>query len=269
MSGDGRSASAARPASRLSVSKVPPKDRAVEGIWWYITKNGLKLGDRLPSERALCDLLGVSRTALRAAIMQLVSSDQLESIHGSGTYVLPPKPMVIFQETYNYSNAVELAGRTPSSNVVFARMEVVDEGLSNKIDLVPGSPLFVVCRVRKVDGTPAAIETAYVNAERCVGIERHDYAAESLYTVLDEQYGIRVAHGSETISIARVREAESELLQVEPGTPAFFQESTDFDADMRPVEYCKAIVLPDWYRFANNGEAFGVKAKVGAEWLRS
>ena len=73
---------------------------------WYIKSEGLKGGDRLMPERELAEKLGVSRTALRAAITQLISTHVLESRQGSGTYVLPPKPINIFQETYNYSDAV-------------------------------------------------------------------------------------------------------------------------------------------------------------------
>ena len=84
---------------------IPPKDRAVEGILWYIQHHQLTGGDRLPAERVLCEVIGVSRTALRAGITRLISCGTLESRRGSGTYVCPPKPLNIFQETYNFSGA--------------------------------------------------------------------------------------------------------------------------------------------------------------------
>lgn len=66
---------------------IPPKDRAFEGILWYIKHYDLQSGDRLPAERVLCEELGASRTALRAAITRLISCGTLESRRGSGTYV--------------------------------------------------------------------------------------------------------------------------------------------------------------------------------------
>ena len=97
---------------------IPPKDHAVEGILWYTQHHQLAGGDRLPAERVLCEEIGVSRTALRAGITRLISCGTLESRRGSGTYVCPPKPLNIFQETYNFSDAVRTAGLHPSSRLV-------------------------------------------------------------------------------------------------------------------------------------------------------
>lgn len=247
---------------------IPPKDRAIEGILWYVQSRGLGANDRLPAERELCEVIGVSRTALRAAIARLVSCGYLESRRGSGTFVCPPKPLNVFQETYNYSEAVRRSGQVPSSRLVYARYETADETLAQKTGLEVGAPVYALRRVRLVDGEPASIETAQVNAALCPTLDQHDYRVESLYDVLLNEGGVRVEHGREHISIARLNAEEAALLEADEGTPTFFEASVEFDANMRPVEYCKSVVLPTKYRFADNGEANGVQTKVGEEWLR-
>jgi GntR family transcriptional regulator/MocR family aminotransferase len=52
-----------------------------------LTKGSLATGERLPSTRALADLLGVSRTVVTGAYAQLFAEGWLEGRHGSGTYV--------------------------------------------------------------------------------------------------------------------------------------------------------------------------------------
>src|SRR3954467_12838375 len=47
----------------------------------------LSPGQRLPAERELSELLGISRPTLRETIRSLVSLNILQSRHGSGTYV--------------------------------------------------------------------------------------------------------------------------------------------------------------------------------------
>lgn len=52
-----------------------------------LTDGRLAAGERLPSTRALADLLGVSRTVVTGAYAQLFAEGWLEGRHGSGTYV--------------------------------------------------------------------------------------------------------------------------------------------------------------------------------------
>ena len=52
-----------------------------------ILSRRLKVGDRLPSERELCEEFGVSRTVIREAIRALDAKGLLASQSGSGTYV--------------------------------------------------------------------------------------------------------------------------------------------------------------------------------------
>ena len=235
---------------------IPPKDRAVEGILWYIQHYQLGGGDRLPAERVLCEEIGVSRTALRAGIMRLISCGTLESRRGSGTYVCPPKPLNIFQETYNFSDAV----RTETLEA--------DETLADKLGVAVDAPLLRMQRVRLIEGEPASIETAHVNLSLCPSLPNHDYTQESLYDVLLQEGGVRVEHGCEHVSISRLNAEEAELLQQDEGTPVFYQSSIEFDKDMRFVEHCKSVILPTKFRFADNGEKNGMRSVAGEQWLK-
>ena len=62
-------------------------DKVVQNLRVFIQKNEMQVGDRLPAERKLCELLVVSRSSLREAIQQLISQGILVSKVGAGTYV--------------------------------------------------------------------------------------------------------------------------------------------------------------------------------------
>jgi len=248
---------------------IPPKDRALEGVLWYIQSHHLEGGDRLPAERELCERVGVSRTALRDAMAQLVSTHVIEGRQGSGNYVCPPRPINIFQDTYNFSSAARAVGLTPGSLLVHAKVGTVDSSLAGEIELPVGSSLFEMQRVRLVNNVPSSIETAFVNRESCPGVEAHDFERESLYDVLRDEYGVTVKHGIERITITRVNTEESQLLDVEEGTPALFERALEKDENLVPVEYVKSVILPGRYRFASSGTEIGTHVEVGDEWLRS
>lgn len=73
------------------VLERPRRVTVVEGIVEQIVRQiqagKLKPGDRLPSERQLIEMLGVSRSSVREALQGLVIMGLVESRHGQGSYV--------------------------------------------------------------------------------------------------------------------------------------------------------------------------------------
>lgn len=69
------------------IKRVPLQHEIINCIREYIEKHELKPGDKLPSQAALIEMLGVSRTALREAIKTLEAKDVLEAKNGKGIYV--------------------------------------------------------------------------------------------------------------------------------------------------------------------------------------
>lgn len=61
--------------------------KVVAEIKRSITTGDLKPGDKLPSERELAEILGVSRTSLREALKLLAASGLLTIKHGQGVFV--------------------------------------------------------------------------------------------------------------------------------------------------------------------------------------
>jgi GntR family transcriptional repressor for pyruvate dehydrogenase complex len=67
-------------------------DRIVEQVERMISDESLKPGDRLPSEREMAELLGVSRPSLRESVRILQARGRLAVRHGQGVFVLAPAP---------------------------------------------------------------------------------------------------------------------------------------------------------------------------------
>ncbi len=74
---------------------IPPRSRSnvvIDGIVDMITSGQLRAGSRLPAERELSGLLGVSRGPLREGVRALVILGVLETRQGDGTYVTSLDP---------------------------------------------------------------------------------------------------------------------------------------------------------------------------------
>jgi GntR family transcriptional regulator, transcriptional repressor for pyruvate dehydrogenase complex len=76
-----------------------------------IVQQQLQAGDKLPSERELCEQFGISRTVLREAVKMLEEKGLLDSKQGSGTYVRSVSPQAI-------SDSVTLYVRSDQSRYI-------------------------------------------------------------------------------------------------------------------------------------------------------
>ena len=72
----------------------PLYQRVVDDIIAQIAAGVWRAGDRLPSERALCERYGVSQITVRRALRELAHAGRVYSHHGLGWFVNAPSPSV-------------------------------------------------------------------------------------------------------------------------------------------------------------------------------
>ena len=75
---------ALQPTSHMFPSRT---ETTMDAIEQYILKNHLQPGDPLPTESALCDSLGVSRSSVREALRQLKALEIVTVQQGRGAFV--------------------------------------------------------------------------------------------------------------------------------------------------------------------------------------
>jgi len=74
-----------------SMRQPTTADRITQRILDHIRASRLRPGDRLPPERELAGLLGVSRPSLREALRSLQAAGHITVRHGSGVFVSEPE----------------------------------------------------------------------------------------------------------------------------------------------------------------------------------
>jgi len=70
------------------IHKTSLSDAVFEQLRGEILSGSLRVGESLPAERALCEMLDVNRGAIREALKRLAQARLVSTAHGGGTQVL-------------------------------------------------------------------------------------------------------------------------------------------------------------------------------------
>lgn len=174
-----------------SASSVPKHLQLAQHIKAHIEMGEWKPGDKLPSERDLIKLTGISRETVRHTLAVLAQQGIIEKTHGSGTFVRQPRYETPMHVVYSFSEQLRGLGVTLQDTWLAREVIPATETLALKLGLQPDDPVIHIRRLRRVQHTPIMVSSAYIPQALCPAlVDETDYA--SLYALLTEKYSIPI-----------------------------------------------------------------------------
>ena len=215
-------------------------------------------GERVPSERALADTLGINRMTVRKAIDKLVDRNVLERNGTSGTrvpLVQVTRPIEV-QSTLGITRIIRNAGGNPGSKLLHFGEEKATESIARRLDIPVGAELIMFRRLRSVNDEPFCIETSHLPASRFAGLLAEDLiGGQSLYELLRERYGVEASARDREIGVGIATDLEARLLQLKPGSPTLVLRLIARDGEGKPIEYMKSVNHPHHVVFRSSTPA--------------
>ncbi len=204
---------------------------------------------RVPSERELSEMTGVSRMTVRQALQSLINEGVLYTVPGKGTFVsCGPKIEQNLQRLSGFTKEVRAQGFTPGSHVLSVKRIPANEVVARALDIPAGRPVIRITRQRLVDDMPVALESAHLDATRFPGLEEIDFESSSLYDVLQEHYGVTLVRAKQMIEAQEVSEDIAPLLGLSPYKPVLAMERVTYDGENTPIEYVRSFYRADRFR---------------------
>jgi GntR family transcriptional regulator, histidine utilization repressor len=121
------------------------------------------VGQRVPSENELVELLGVSRMTANRALRELADEGFVVRVQGKGSFVASKKRTSQFQSVPNIADEIARNGGVHTANVIALRMEASDAELAEALSIEIGSPVSHSIMVHAENSIPMQVEDRFVN----------------------------------------------------------------------------------------------------------
>ena len=176
---------------------LPAYKQIQAAILKRIEAGDLKPGDAVASERELARMHRVSLMTARHALADLEREGTVERRRGAGTFVAAPR--IHFNKLMSFTE--QMAGRSlaPRSKVLSVRLIDNEQEIASQLALPAHSQLVKIERLRLAADEPFAVETCYLSADEFGGLLRAPLERASLFSTLERDYGVRLAHADEQI----------------------------------------------------------------------
>ena len=211
------------PAKRIveqSDISAPQYELVSNHISGAIASGLLKANEKLPSERTLGELLELSRPVVRDVLSHLEADGLIYRSDRRGWFVSAPRLAYDPSKSIGFQEYAKAQGRTPFTKAVSIERLPADQHVADNLNISVGDEVFLVKRMRGVDGRNILVEWLYANA--------------SLFPDLDQ----KDLNGSYTRLIQKG-------LWILPKPASVKNSSHDFKAGNRPPFAGRQPVLPD------------------------
>jgi GntR family transcriptional regulator len=239
--------STAPPATPLPGGRAPLYTRLRQALRERVSSGEWRPGDQLPTIRQLGELYGVSRVTVVQALDTLAHEGVLVRWQGKGIFVGQPRAVEPRIPLLSFTEETVARGATPGSRTLRLRLEPATPGLMARFDLKPDERVVLLERLRLVNGTPLALQQAYLPEHVVPGLVEQGAPIESLYQVLTDTYGVLPTNAFERYEPIRLTSDQARLLETQPGAPAFHVDRTTTDQHGRTIEFVSSVVRGDRY----------------------
>lgn len=231
------------------------RQRIADGEW--------SPGQRVPSERALSEILGVSRITVRHAVRLACEEGLLEQRPGVGTFVAGPERAARalrqdLSDIRTFSSTLAGHGQMASTEILRSETRMNDLAMAAALRMDPSQPLYNLCLLGRGDSTPVVLYDSYFalsQGEEVAAAARALEEAGRAFSTLDLYREGTVSRRptalSQTIQAQAAPEDLAELFVLEPGAPLLAVESVMSDGE-GPLEFRRAYYRADRYRFIVN-----------------
>lgn len=236
------------------MKKIARYQYIVDDIEYKIKEGIYKTDQKLPTEKQLAEIYGVSRGTVNKALAKLEQDSIIYKVQGSGSFVKNIKINKKFGSSISFSEDIINSGGLPSS--ILLEYKIVESGLFNEIsqrfDLGSEDKIFYFKRLRLANDKKVAISHTYVSSKIVPKIKVEELE-NSFYSYLNREYNIYPTCSNYLVSAVLPNESQKKILGIED--EALLKVSHySFDQMNRVFEYNETFYIGTKFTYKTDGD---------------
>lgn len=231
---------------------TPLNRKVVDALRREIEGGRPMVGERLPTEEALCQRFGVSRHTIRDALRKLREESLVSSRQGAGTTVIRRGSQPLYVQSVSSVEELLQYATEARYEVDKSGMVVADAALARRLGCSAGQRWLRVEGFRYLAGQaePICWTEVFILADYAgVGL-RIGRCAGTIYSWIEEMYGVRISEVEQVLQAEPMPDAIGKRLSAPPGGTAISIRRAYRLADRRLVEVAFNLHRSDRFTYS-------------------
>jgi GntR family transcriptional regulator len=233
-------------------SRVPRYHQIAQTLRARIAASRHGPGERLDNQRKLAREFGVTLMTLRQALDLLERDGLIARRHGLGTFVTRPAIDYDILQLRALAGDLSALGEDVATRFLRSHFVAAERQVAEPLGVPERAVVFLLERLRLVDGDPMSVQTSYLPAALGEEISKADLAVTPLRQVLTHKLGIEIRAARETVSAVPLPRWAARELGCRPGIAAFRSDRVSVDPDGVAVVYDRVFIPGDRFRITRH-----------------
>lgn len=202
-----------------------------------IERGAYQPDEQLPSESQLGERFDVSRITVRRALQTLEGEGLIYRHQGLGSFVAQTRVHQGLVRLTDFIEDMQQAGLDASSRVLHFDNEPAGASIASSLEIDEGQMVARLDRLRLGNGEPMAFDRTWLPLYYAQLLGGHDLTSESIYGLLESEYGIPVLRGHFRIEAVNADDEVAQHLTVPPGRALLLIERLSFTTGDKRVYF--------------------------------
>ncbi len=230
------------------MTRVPRYHQIAQALRDRIGSGDMAPGDRLGNQRQLAQEFGVTLMTLRQGLQVLERDGLITRRHGLGTFVASPPVDYDILQFRRLAGDLRAVGEDVATRFLRNYFGRADQRTARALAVAAGTRVFVLERLRLVDGHPLSFQVSHLPAAIGEEAVKADLTLTPLRQVLSFKLGIEITAARETVSAETLPARAARELGCTAGVPCFRSDRVSTDPDGRPIVYDRVFIPGDRFR---------------------